>query len=424
VVWPKTTAATAAAVAALAQCASSPVFKKQFPEAAASYLQKARKGWDFLERAIQKYGKEGAYQKITHYGDQFMHDDELAWAACEMFLATGDQKIHKQLLGWFDPASGETRRWGWWRLYECYGNAIRSYAFATKSGRVKADQLDLGFLTKCQNEIAAGGEDQYRRARESAYGTSFPSETKRTRSAGWYFSEDAAFDLAVAMQLDYPALNDPRPKYLEALLSNLNYIGGCNPVNVTYLTGLGWKRQRNIVDQYAQNDGRIMPPPGVPLGNIQAGFMWLDAYKRELGALSLPSDGAQNAPYPFYDRWGDSFNVTTEFVILNEAHGLAMACFLMAQTPLKDQPWKAASGRIEVLPSKKGEEKKITLAFKAPGVDLSRARILWEATNQEPAIAPGFWFVPVQPGAQHVEAEAVLPDGRYVFGVTNLPASR
>jgi len=91
IVWPKTTAATAASVAALAQCASSPQFKKQFPEAAAAYLEKAKRGWKFLEAALAKYGNDGAYQKLTHYGAEFQHDDELAWAACEMFIATRDQ---------------------------------------------------------------------------------------------------------------------------------------------------------------------------------------------------------------------------------------------------------------------------------------------------------------------------------------------
>ena len=59
--------------------------------AAALYLQKAKLGWQFLTNAIAKYGKNGAYQKITHYGDNFADNDELAWAACEMYLATGDQ---------------------------------------------------------------------------------------------------------------------------------------------------------------------------------------------------------------------------------------------------------------------------------------------------------------------------------------------
>src|SRR5687767_11138496 len=89
VVWPKTTAVTAAATAALAEIASSPRFKQQFPVEAAEYMAKAHLGWTFLMKAIADHGKDGSYQKITHYGDEFIHDDELAWAAAAMFAATG-----------------------------------------------------------------------------------------------------------------------------------------------------------------------------------------------------------------------------------------------------------------------------------------------------------------------------------------------
>ena len=119
-----------------------------------------------------------------------------------------------------------------------------------------------------------------------------------------------------------------RRDYLDAILSNLNYEGGCNPVNVTYVTGLGWKRQREIVHQYAQNDDRVLPPSGIPLGNIQSSFAYIDPYKSELGALCFPQDGVATAPYPFYDRWGDSFNVTTEFVAVDQARSLASLAFL------------------------------------------------------------------------------------------------
>src|SRR5205807_667623 len=71
VVWPKTTSVTAASVAALAQCASSPAFKRAYPQIAAAYLQQAQLGWQFLMNAINRYGKNGAYQKITHYGDDY-----------------------------------------------------------------------------------------------------------------------------------------------------------------------------------------------------------------------------------------------------------------------------------------------------------------------------------------------------------------
>jgi hypothetical protein len=412
VVFPKNTAATAAATAALAQCASSPRFKKQFPEAAAQYLEKAKKGWQFLEKAIAKYGQDGAYQKITHYGNEFMHDDELAWAACELYLATGDTGYQEKLLGWLHPADPGTRRWGWWRLYEAYGCAIHSYAFAARSGRLKPPQLDTHLLEECENEIAAAGEDQLRRARDCAYGTSFPEEGKRNRSAGWYFSDDAGFDLAVACQLDYPVKRDRRPAMLEALISNLNYEQGCNPVNVTYVTGLGWKRQREIVHQFAMNDGRVLPPTGIPLGNVQAAFGWNYTYEKELDSLSFPSDGADAAPYPFYDRWGDVFNLSQEFVVLNQARALGCLAWLMAGTSLKNQSWKPEQGEITGWPANSS-----TLGLRAPGLNASNARIVWEADGLEPVFGTDFRLTPASKSAHWVEAEAQWPDGRRVFGV-------
>ena len=422
VVYPKTTSVTAAAVAALAQCAASPRFKREFPEAAALYLSEAKKGWVFLERAIAKYGKDGAYQKITHYGDDSMDHDEMAWASVELYLATGDQKYQQKVLDWLKPSDPETRLWGWWRMYACWGNAIRDYAFGARSGRLKRGQLDPSLLADCENEIIAAADDQLHRSNESAYGTSFPLETKHIMTAGWYFSGDAAFELAVACQLDFPQMNDPRPKYVDAILGNLNYAAGCNPVNVTYITGLGWKRQRDIVDQYAENDRRVLPPSGIPLGNIQGGFGWLELYGKELGELTFPADSDETAPYPIYDRWGDSFNLSQEFVIPNQARALAYLAWMMGRSPLHAQQWRAASASVTGLPDRARTGKELTVGISAPGLDLSRARIVWEARDQEPAFGQTFSFAPANRGEQWLEAEAQFSDGRRVFAVTNFVA--
>ncbi len=421
VVFPKTTAASAAATAALAQCASSPKFKQQFPEAAALYLEKAKRGWAFLEKAVAQHGKDGAYQKITHYGNDFMHDDELAWAACELYLATGDPKIEAVLLDWLNPNDPATRKWSWWRLYEAYGHAIRSYAFAERSGRLKASQLNKKLFQQCEDEIIIAAEEQLDRAEKSAYGTSFPTETKSTRTAGWYFSSDAAFDLAVASQLNFPSRNDPRPKFRRALLSNINYEFGCNPVNVTFLTGTGSRPPREIVHQYAQNDRRVLPPAGIPLGNIQDGFGWLDFYEKELGELSFPADDDHVAPYPIYDRWGDSFNLKTEFVISNQARALAYLSWLMAETSLKTQAWKAASAKITPVPSTLNPRETARFQLHAPDLDLLSSRIIWESGG-EPKRGAAFEFTPTRSGGFWIEAEALLPDGRRVVAVTNVVA--
>ncbi|HTL56999.1 MAG TPA: glycoside hydrolase family 9 protein [Candidatus Limnocylindrales bacterium] len=420
VVFPKTTSATAAATAALAQCASSPAFKQQFPEAAAQYLQKARKGWSFLQHALEKFGKDGAYQKITHYGDEFIHDDELAWAACEVYLATGDPECHKRLIEWLNPSDPATRRWGWWRLFDAYGCAVRSYAFASKTGRMQPGQLNPLLVEACQNEIAEAGADQLRRAQDSAYGTSFPEEAKKFLNAGWYFSSDAAFDLVVACQLDYPISKDPRAKMKEALISNLNYEEGCNPVNVTYLTGLGWHRQREIVHQYAQNDRRVLPPTGIPLGNVQAGFGWNNVYQKEPEALSFPPDG-QSAPYPFYDRWGDAFNLTQEFVIVNQARALGYLAWLMASGPLKRQEWKPVPAKIVESLASTGSQNRVVAHLESPGLNLTSARIVWETEGREPAFGQTFAVDSASNQSRWIEAEAQLPDGRRAFGVSDAP---
>lgn len=409
IVFPKTTSATAAAVAALAQAASSPQFRKQFPETSGVYLEKANKGWAFLQRALAQHGRDGAYQKITHYGDTFMHDDELAWAATEIYLATGDAAAHQILLKNFDPSHPDTIRWSWQRLFDAYGCAIRSYAFAARSGRLTPQKLDAAHLRKCEEQIILGAEDQVKYARSNAYNHSFPIESKRFRVAGWYFPISESFDIAAAYQI---RADD---RWLDSILGNLNYEGGSNPNNTAFLTGVGWQRQREVVHQYAMNDRRTLPPSGLPLGAVQEGFAYIEPYKKELGLLTFPADGDKDNAYPFYDRWGDSFNTTTEFVITNQARGLTTLAWLMARTPLSKQPWRATTAKISGIPTEVNAGKPLTAKLEVAGLDVRDARVVWESSIMEPMLGSQFSFTPRQSGAQWIEAEAQWPDGRRAF---------
>jgi hypothetical protein len=424
VVWPKNTVSTAAAVAALAQCASSPRMKQFYPQAASNYMAKAQLGWKFLTNAIAQHGASGAYQKIQQFGDNFTDVDERSWAACEMYLATGDPQYQQLLFQWFpDPTDPATMMWGWWRMFACYGNVIRDYATAVSSGRLQASQIDANYLAKCITTITNCGNDNLLWSQQNAYGSSFPISTKHTLTAGWYFSPEQAFDIVVAQQFN------PNPAYVDAILLNLNFEGGCNPVNTTYITGLGWKRQREVVDQYSENDWHALPKDGIPISNLQQGFVWTFTYGWEMSPLNFPSDGA-TVPYPMYDRWCDFFNVTTEASTTEYARNFITAAWLAAQTSLTNQPWRCTNATIVVPAIARQPNQPLTVTLQVADPNLTGAKIVWEGLNQDP-IFDGLSHtltIPDQEGACWLEAEVQWPDGRRAFATnsvvitTNAPA--
>jgi hypothetical protein len=410
-------------VAALAQIASSPQFKQRYPAEAAAYLNQARLGWQFLTNAINRHGKNGAYQKVTFYGDNFMHDDELAWAAAELFLATGEAQYHQRLQEWFpNPADAATFRWGWWRMSESWGNALRSYAFGARSGRVGASQLNATYLAGAETQIRLAADDVVKWTNQSAYGTSFPEASKHVLGAGWFFSLDRASDVAVAQQLN------PKAEYIDALVANLNFEAGTNPVNVSFITGLGLRRQREIVHQWAKNDHRTLPMPGIPVGNVTGGYSYLSTYGgssgNELSRLSFPSDGTSGTFYPFYDRWADTWNVTAEFITVNQARALTAVVALAAQTSARTVAWKPSTTlRILTPTSVVPVGEPVTLRFDAAGLNLAGARVTWEARDQEPDFGSSYTITPRNAGTQWVEMEVMWPDGRRMVGTGSFEAN-
>ncbi len=433
VVWPKNTAATAAAVAALAETASSPLFKQQFPTASALYLQRATMGWKFLTNAFHLHGNANSYQKLTFYGDLFTHTDEVAWAACEMFLATTNQYYFQQLTNWFpNPNDPGTMKWGEIPLTESFGNAIRSYAFGARSGRVLQSALNSSYWSLCTNQIISAANQTVSWSQSNSYATSFPLYSKGNQlNAGWYFSMHQAYDIAVGYQLN------PSPGYVTAILGNMNYEAGCNPLNASFVEGLGWKRQREIVDQYSDYDKRVLPRSGVLVGNLQGGFdTTLPNYvsvtgghtNNELLEMVFPAQDASTDPYPMYDRWADSYNLNTEYITINQARSLGAAAFIAGMTSLTNQSWVSGTARIVAPTNTALLGNPITATLAISNLDTTGIRVVWEAQDQEPSFGDAtsqtnFTFTPAASkgnGFKWIEAEAQWPDGRRVFAANNV----
>jgi hypothetical protein len=96
----------------------------------------------------------------------------------------------------------------------------------------------------------------------------------------------------------------------------------------------------------------------------------------------------------------------------------------MARTSLKNQPWKSVSAKIIGMPPNAAVGKTITASLEIPGWDLRHARIVWEASDQEPAFGKSFNFKPVHAGDNWIEAEAQMPDGRRAFAALNFSVTR
>jgi hypothetical protein len=418
VVWPKNTSATAAAVGALAEAGSSPLMKQYYPTQAANYLAQATKGWQFLMSAINAHGLAGSYQKLTFYGDDWTHNDELAWAAASLYAATGDSQYQTQLFAWFpDPTDSSTFRWGWWQMSESWGNAIRDYAFAVPSGRRQTADMNATYLAKCQSQVVQAGDNAVAYGQGSAYGTPFPPATKAVLGGGWYFSLDQAADMAVAY------LISPKQSYIDGLVAAMNYEGGSNPVNTCYLEGLGVKREQQTVSQYAHNSRRVLSPTGDTVGQVTAAFQYMNSYGSTLSNLSYPTDSGNGVTFPYYDRWSDAYNVTTEQITVNQSRSLISVGLLASMTASSQTAWTAPTATIAVPSGTVSTNQPVTMSVTVNGQTLDNARVVWEGRDQYPAYGTTYTVSPVNNGAQWVECEVEWPDGRRAFAAGSYSAN-
>jgi hypothetical protein len=418
VVFPKTTVSTAAAVGALAQCAASPNFKKFYPDDAKRYLEAAKKGYAFLRAAIEKFGFEGSFQFISHYGKESGATDELCHAAAAMFAATGDKSYERDLMAWWpDPSGGQSTRWGWWPLNGSYGAAARIYAFVEQNGTLPKGSCDPGYLANMRRAVVSAGEMLSKLSVENAFGIPLSLASKRRAQAGWYWAMEFAFDFAAAAI----ATDDPqqRQAFLNVVLDCFGFEFGGNPTNRVFVSGAGPTWRRQVVNRISLNDSRKMAISGIAVGNVFSSPDNLAPYKIQ-GASGLRKMYFPTlADFPFYDRAGlDAYNVRGEFVTASTAKILATYLFLMGQTAEAKIPWKPPVVEIVGAPESVAAGKEFTASLRLPPpLTADDATVVWEVPGAEPFVGKSFRGSAGGSGPGRLEAEIVWPDGRRAFAV-------
>jgi len=220
--------------------------------------------------------------------------------------------------------------------------------------------------------------------------------------------------MAVAYQIN------PKQAYVDATVANMNYETGSNPVNVSFLAGLGSKRPQNMVSQFRNTNRHIAPPIGEPQSNVHNAFAWLEHYGTELSSVTFPNDGGSGSSYPLQDRFTDIWNVMTEFVTLNQGRALTSASFLAAQTKATTTAWKPSATLKITGAGTASVGSTVTLSVDTTGLDLTGAKVYWEAQGQQPAFGTSYVIKPTTTGTNWAEVEITWADGRRLFGTGTL----
>ena len=336
VVWPKNTSVSAASTAALAEAGSSPAMKKYYPAAGRRLPGRRRDGLELppgRHRQVRRREVPETHLLLATTGRTTTSTPGRP-PPCMPQPATASYQT--QLFSLFpNPADPSTFRWGWWSMAEGWGNAIRDYAFAASSGRLPAVRPRTPRTSAaCEDQIVAAGDDVVQWAADSAYGTPFPTATKAVLGGGWYFSLDQASDMAVAYLVS-PKPGPPERPGERHELRGRHQPGQCH---------LPHGPRPEAPAQQGLPVRRQLPPPAPALRHPAGpghGRVRIPAIPTGPSCRNcpIPTDSGTNNTYPYYDRWSDAYNVTQEFITVNQARS-----FMATRAPRRPRP-RARPGR-------------------------------------------------------------------------------
>jgi endoglucanase len=138
--------------------------------------------------------------------------------------------------------------------------------------------------------------------------------------AGWGASDVANFNRCLALAW---RLTGER-RYRDAIINNMDFMLGANPMGMSWTTGIGYVYPIDIQHAMSEDDGIMDPVPGITLYGLDGGPA-MHHRGRELVWESKGPDGkpvaflsAANREVPFYRRWSAHPHVNTaqcEFTI-------------------------------------------------------------------------------------------------------------
>jgi len=254
----KGTAATLDFAAVMAQ--SARIYKKYsdvFPGLADSCLHAAQKAWQWAlqhpDMAYNQFLMNRTFepQIITGgYGDR-KFTDEWFWAAAELYATTADEEYVETIKKYF-PEQFSVPAWPHVDMLGVYT------LFRTDNAQLMPETAKSKLL-----EMADGFV-------QSISDNAFSVVMGQSRGDFIWGSSSVAANQGILLIKAYKLTKDK--KYLNAALSNVNYLFGQNATGYCFLTGFGTKRVMFPHHRPSEADGIVDPVPGLLSGGPNPGM--------------------------------------------------------------------------------------------------------------------------------------------------------
>ena len=256
---------------------ASDFYKDSDPDFSKTLLDAALNAWKYLETHDEELFKNPPEITTGGYGD-WSSADERYFACAALFLRTGDQtyvtKAMELRASVIDKPDNPDFPWvnKWsegfgWGMVAGYGTELFLRAKAKLADKAVADILTQSMLKSADKLLE--------RVNNASFGTSL--DKVHWGSCGHVC--DDAHTLLVAYDLT------GRTEYYEAAKKQFDYVLGCNPNNVCYVTGFGANTVKYPHHRPSATLGEAMP--GMLSGGPCEG-LYDAAAKEKLGPLNLP----------------------------------------------------------------------------------------------------------------------------------------
>ncbi len=379
VAYPKGTIPTASYAAAIARAARSTELKKYAPDLIEELKSKAILAWSFLEAYPVDFGDAGEEPdywtthiaedvmytgfKYFHYGGFDGSHDDRAWAAIELYALTGDNKYYDSFIEYHVPSF---LLWNSIEFTAQFGDVERTlFHWKDTDFEIPQDVLDdnKNYYKLCiDNYLDDVGK--------TPYNLRVGYDEKHWHTIGWFFPLSRE---GLDMYAAWKYFEDEN--YLSLLIDQVNYTYGANPLNRSFVTGLGYKRILEIADQESNIDDNLPLVFGLPVGHGSNGWHGSNQYYGEVRNYypALDSDPWGAKQYTgLFEIYHDGYNIRDEFTITELIN---MAIIQALLTPVTSETNKFPTFEIKLNSSESNDTYQFEIEFTSSPPE--KYQIIW-----------------------------------------------